>query len=67
MNIQGGVIMFESYEDVVTIDEFMEMLCIGRNKAYELLNKGEIKALRFGRKWRIPRISVENYIYKKCQ
>lgn len=58
--------MFESFEDIVTIDEFMDMLCIGRNKAYQLLNTGEIKALRFGRKWRIPRISVEKYIMEKC-
>ena len=60
------VILFESFDDVVDIETFMEMLGIGRNKAYEILNSNEIKAFRVGRKWRIPRESVEEYIYKKC-
>lgn len=58
--------MFENFEDVVDIETFMEMLNIGRNKAYQILNSGEIEAFRVGRKWRIPRTSVEKYIYAKC-
>jgi excisionase family DNA binding protein len=58
--------MFENFDDVVDIETFMDMLNIGRNKAYEILNSGEIKAFRVGRKWRIPRNAVEQYIHKKC-
>ena len=58
--------MFENFDDVVDIETFMEMLGIGRNKAYELLNSGEIKAFRVGKKWRIPRVSIEKYILSKC-
>jgi excisionase family DNA binding protein len=60
------VILFESFDDVVDIETFMEMLGIGRNKAYQILNSGEIEAFRVGRKWRIPKISIEKYIYRKC-
>jgi excisionase family DNA binding protein len=59
------VILFESFDDVVDIETFMEMLGIGRNKAYEILNSGEINVFRVGRKWRIPRIYVEQYIYRR--
>ena len=31
--------MFESYDDLVTIEDFCEMLGIGKNAAYELLQK----------------------------
>lgn len=59
-------IMFELYDDILTLEGFMEMLSIGRNKAYELLGSGEIKALKFGKIWRIPKASVESYIIDKC-
>ena len=33
--------MFENYDDVVHVEDLMEMLDIGRNKAYELLQSGK--------------------------
>lgn len=35
--------MFNEYSDMVTIEELCEMLRIGRNKAYKLLRKQQIK------------------------
>lgn len=59
--------MFNEYSDIVTIDELCEMLRIGKNKAYELLRKGEIKAFRCGRLWIISKVAVEEFVnaYKK--
>ncbi len=54
--------MFNEYSDIITIDELCEMLRIGRNKAYELLRNGEIKAFRSGRLWIISKQAVEEYV-----
>ena len=51
--------------DLITIEDLCEMLFIGKNAAYHLLNTGEIKAFRSGRNWKIPRQSVINYIRGK--
>ena len=47
--------MLEDYKDVLQIDDIMEILKIGRNKAYDLIHAGEIKSLRIGRKLEFPR------------
>lgn len=54
--------MFNEYSDIVTIDELCEMLRIGRNKAYELLRGGDIKAFRCGRLWIISKVAVEAFV-----
>ena len=51
--------------DILTVEEIMELLNIGKNTAYSLLESGEIKAFRIGRMWKIPRKSVYEYINKK--
>lgn len=57
--------MFQEYGDILTVDDVMEMLQIGRNSAYHLLNTGQIKSVRIGRIHRIPRENVIVYIYGK--
>ncbi len=54
--------MFESYDDLITIEMLCEMLSVGKNVAYDLLNQNKIKAFRIGRVWRIPKKAVEEYI-----
>lgn len=54
--------MFENYRDIVNIDELMEMLGIGRNKAYELLRSGQIKHKVIGKKYKIPKKYVIEYL-----
>lgn len=54
--------MFEDYKDVVNVDQLMEMLDIGRNKAYELINSGLIQSLRIGRVHKIPKRNIIAYI-----
>ncbi len=54
--------MLEQYHDILTIEELCEILKIGRNRAYELLESGPIKGFRLGKPWKIPRIAVENYL-----
>ena len=57
--------MLEQQDDFLTVDELCELLKIGHNAAYRLLNSGEIKALRNGRVWRIPKEGIIEYTRKK--
>lgn len=54
--------IFANYPDVVSIDELKNMLHIGRNTAYKLLNENKIKAIRIGKKFIIPKSSVISFI-----
>ncbi len=51
--------------DLISIEDLCDMLAIGKNTAYHLLNTNEIQAFRIGRSWKIPRQSVINYIKNK--
>lgn len=57
--------MLENYSDVLVIEDIMEILQIGRNSAYKLINSGEIKALRVGRNIRIPKVFLLDYLNGK--
>jgi len=54
--------MFEVYGDLVTVEEFADMLSIGKNAAYKLLASGKIKCFRQNRVWKIPKEGVIQYI-----
>ena len=62
---KGTKLMFNQYEDLITIDDLCEILSIGRNTAYTLLNSKKIKAFRIGRVWKIPRVAVEEFIFSQ--
>lgn len=48
----------ESVAEVLTVEEAAVMLRIGRSAAYEAVRRGQIPALRLGRKLRVPRRAV---------
>lgn len=54
--------MFSEYPDVITVEQLMEMLHIGKNAAYALLKSGEIRTIRIGRRYIIPKRSIITYI-----
>ena len=54
--------MLEPYDDILTADEAMEILKIGKNALYDLLHRGKLKAYHNGRVWRIPRQAIEEFI-----
>ena len=57
--------MFNSYGEILNIEDLCEILLIGKNAAYRLLDSGEIKGFRFGRKWKISKTALEDYIMKR--
>ena len=58
--------MLEQYNDILTIDELCEILKIGRNRAYKLLETGEIKGFRLGRLWKISKLALQEYLKKQA-
>ena len=50
--------MFSEYGDIVTVEEVMKMLQIGRVSVYQMLKSGEICSLKVGKKYVIPKKSV---------
>lgn len=47
---------------VLRIDELMPVLKVGRNAAYALVRSGQIKALRIGSSYRIPRSELLRFL-----
>lgn len=56
--------MFAEYDDIVSIEDVMKMLHIGRSNVYKLLREKEIKHIRIGVKYIIPKKSIVEYIEK---
>ena len=51
--------MFNEYGDMLTVEDLMEALGIGKNAAYDLLRNGELS-------WKIPKESVIEYVRSKA-
>lgn len=54
--------MLRDYPDVLTIQDLMQILHIGKNMAYHLVKENIIKAHRIGRCYRIPKCCVYDYL-----
>jgi excisionase family DNA binding protein len=48
--------------DILTPDEVMDYLNIGRNAVYTLLNSGKLNSFKVGKKWKIPRKELDAYV-----
>ena len=55
---------FVEYPDIVSPSQMMDMLHIGRNKAFQLL-KGEIRSIRIGTSHKIPKIFIIDYLNRQ--
>ena len=56
-------VMFTDYPDVVNTDQLCEMLGGAAIKSvYRLLREGKIKAFRIGKGYKIPKVSVIEYL-----
>lgn len=47
---------------VLTAAEAMDILRVGKNTMYRLLNSGQLPATRIGRVWKIPEESLKNLL-----
>lgn len=47
---------------VLSVQQLAEVLQIGRNAAYQLVNTGQIRSIRIGRTIRIPQAALLEYL-----
>ena len=59
--------MYNDPNDLISVDELCEILSIGHNAAYALLNEQKIKAFKIGRVWKISRIALEQFILEQSK
>lgn len=50
----------------LSVPEAAQLLGVGRNHLYEMVGSGEIPHLRFGRRIRIPRSALEEWIHARA-
>ena len=65
-HLRGDLIMLNEYSEILTVEDVMEILNIGKNAAYDLFRNGEIKCFHLKNRWKIPKQSVIDYINEKA-
>ena len=53
--------------EILTVEEVADILYVGKNTVYALLQAGALRAFRIGKSWRIPRFCLEEYIINKSK
>lgn len=51
----------EELEPYLTPREIMDLLFIGKNTVYQLLNSGQLKGFRVGKQWRVTREELRRF------
>ena len=59
--------MFRGYPDVVSVEQLMEMLHIGKVLAYRLIRSGKIKTIKIGRAYKIAKQNVAEYVLQNSE
>ena len=59
--------MFAHLDDILSIEQFCELLDVGKSTGYSLLRSGTVKGFKIGKKWKIPTKAVEDYILAKIK
>lgn len=57
--------MFESLDDILTIEEVAEVLKLGTTHTYRIVRSGQLKGYKEGKDWKIPKSSLVDYIQSK--
>jgi len=57
--------VFESYDDILSVEAVCEILGIGRNNMYKLLGSGQLKAFKNGRVWKISKKALEEFVLQQ--
>lgn len=62
MNYRNYKNIFKDEADVLTVPDVARLLKIGKNNAYELIKKGDIPAIKLGRKIIVPKNSLIEFL-----
>lgn len=53
------------FPPILTPADVMDILHIGKNTAYRLLNSGQLRGMRIGRSWKITADALEEFMMLK--
>lgn len=56
----------KKYPDIMSVKDIQNILHIGRSKVYSMLQSGEIRSLRIGAKYRIPKAYLLDFLNKNA-
>lgn len=63
VNITNSI--FQTYDEILTINELAEALKVGSTQAYKLVRSGKIKAFKSGKDWKISKVALIEYVRKE--
>lgn len=61
----GNLIVINEYDDILSVEDVMEILNIGKNSAYALFRNRIIKCFQLSGRWKIPKQSLIEFIEEK--
>ena len=53
---------FENADEILNIDQYCELLDVGKSTGYKLLKSGRVKGFKIGKVWKIPIKSIEAFV-----
>lgn len=56
--------MFDEYPDILSVQQLMRALGIGRNKAYDMLKHNQIRNIKIGKNYKVPKSCLIEFVYK---
>ena len=63
----GGNLGYENFSDVLTVKEIAEYLKVNTITVQRAIKKGDLKAFKLGKDWRIQKEDLINWINGKYQ
>lgn len=58
--------MFAQYDDIMSVEDVMEALNVGRSKVYELIRSGQLKSLKM-KGYRIPKTALKDFVITEAK
>ena len=59
--------MFEQYDDILTVEDIAEILKIGMTQAYKIVRSGNLKGYKEGKDWKIPKQALKQYVMSQSR
>ena len=59
--------MFESYDDILTVEDIAGILKIGMTQAYKLFRSGTLKGYKEGKDRKIPKEALIYYVRQQSR
>lgn len=54
----------ENRPQIYSVKDLQQLLCVSHNTAYALVRSGQIRSIRIGRTYKIPKEAVEEFLRK---